>query len=141
MTILFPCGKGRGSCRVTGKGVGSLGQLESGINGGVSGRKRVSGGGVPLRSRGLGVGRSRWEYPVLWLLWNLLCHLLTAVVSPALLLREGEENGAENVGEVVPGESSQELVKSAIHQQDKRGSAGSGQGRVKGLGDLCGCYT
>ena len=86
----------------------------------------------------MGISSSRLGYPALWLLWNLLCHLLTAVVSPVLLLREGEENGAENVGEVVPGESSQEPVASSIHQQDKHSGVGNGQGRVKGLGDLYG---
>ena len=44
----------------------------------------------------------------------------------------------ENVGEVVLGESSQELVESSIHQHDKHGGAGSGQGGVEGLGDLYG---
>ena len=67
---------------------------------------------------------------------NLLHHLLTTIVSSVLLLREGEENCAENVGEVIPGESSQELVESSIHQQDKHGGAGSRQGRVEGLSDL-----
>ena len=42
----------------------------------------------------------------------------------------------ENVGEVVPGESSQELVESSIHQQDKHRGMGNGQDRVEGLGDL-----
>ena len=91
---------------------------------------------MPCRSRRAGIGSSRLGYPILWLLWNLLCHLLTAIVSPVLLLREGEENGVENVGEVVPGESSQELVESSIHQQDKHSGAGSGQGRIEGLSDL-----
>ena len=86
--------------------------------------------------RGAGVGRSRLGYPVLWLRWNLLHHLLTTIVSPVLLLQEGEENHAENVGKVVPGESSQELVESSIHQQDKHGGAGNGQGGVKDLGNL-----
>ena len=86
----------------------------------------------------MGISSSRLGYPTLWLLQNLLHHLLTTIVSPALLLREGEENRAENVGEVVPGESSQELVESSIHQQDKHGGAGNRQGRVKGLGDLYG---
>ena len=44
----------------------------------------------------------------------------------------------ENVGEVVPGESSQEPVESSIYQQDKHGGAGNRQGGVKGLGDLYG---
>ena len=86
----------------------------------------------------MGVGSSRLGYSILWLLQNLLRHLLTAIVSPALLLREGEENCAENVGEVVSGESSQELVKSSIHQHDKHSGVGSGQGGVEGLGDLYG---
>ena len=89
-------------------------------------------------SRGMGVSSSRLGNPALWLLQNLLRHLLTAVVSPELLLREGEENHVENVGEVVPGESSQEPVESSIHQQDKHGGAGSGQGGVEGLGNLYG---
>ena len=55
-----------------------------------------------------------------------------------LLLRKGEENCAENIGKVVPGESSQEPVESSIHQHDKHGGAGSGQGGVEGLGDLYG---
>ena len=93
---------------------------------------------MPCRSRGVGVSGSRLEYPALWLLRNLLLHLITAVVSSALLLREGEENCAENIGKVVPGESSQESVESSIHQQDKHGGTGSGQGGVKGLGDLYG---
>ena len=90
------------------------------------------------RSRGAGVSSSRLGYPALWLLRNLLLHLITAVVSSVLLLREGEENGVENVGKVVPGESSQEPVESSIHQQDKHGGVGSGQGGVKGLSDLYG---
>ena len=84
----------------------------------------------------MGVSSSRLGYPALWLLQNLLLHRVTAVVSLALLLRVGEENGAENVGEVVPGESPQEPVESSIHQQDKHGGAGSGQGGVKGLSNL-----
>ena len=44
----------------------------------------------------------------------------------------------ENVGEVVPGESFQESVKSSIHQQDKHGGAGNRQGGVEGLSDLYG---
>ena len=88
--------------------------------------------------RGVGVGSTRLGYPVLRLLRNLLLHWVTVVVSLALLLREGEENSAENVGEVIPGESPQESVESSIHQQDKHGGAGSGQGGVKGLGDLYG---
>ena len=87
-------------------------------------------------SRGVGVGSSRLGYPALRLLQNLLLHLITAVVSSVLLLREGEENCVENVGELVPGESFQEPVKSSIHQQDKYGGVGSGQGRVEGLSDL-----
>ena len=102
----------------------------------VSVEDRVSGGGVPCGSRGAGVGSSRLGYPALWLLQNLLRHLFTAIVSSVLLLREGEEYCAENVGEVVPGESSQEPVESSIHQQDKHGGAGNGQGGVEGLGDL-----
>ena len=86
----------------------------------------------------MGVGSSSQGYPILWLLWNLLCCLFTAIVSSVLLLREGEENCVENVGKVVPGESSQELVKSSIHQQDKHGGVGNGQGGVEGLGDLYG---
>ena len=86
----------------------------------------------------MGVGSSRLGYPALWLLWNLLLHRITAVVSPALFLREGEENGVENVGKVVPGESSQEPVESSIHQHDKHGGAGSRQGGVEGLSDLYG---
>ena len=87
-------------------------------------------------SRGAGVGSSRLGYPALWLLRNLLLHLITAIVSSALLLREGEENRAENVDKVVPGESPQEPVESSIHQQDKCSGAGSGQGGVEGLGNL-----
>ena len=93
---------------------------------------------MSCRSRGMGVGSSRLGYPALRLLWNLLLHRITAVVSLALLLGEGEENGTENVGEVVPGESSQEPVESSIHQQDKHGGGGSRQGGVEGLGDLYG---
>ena len=44
----------------------------------------------------------------------------------------------ENVGEVVPWESSQEPVKSLIHQQDKDSGVGRGQGGVEGLCDLYG---
>ena len=44
----------------------------------------------------------------------------------------------ENVGKVIPGESSQELVESSIHQQDKHSGAGNRQGRVESLGDLYG---
>ena len=93
---------------------------------------------MPCRSRGAGVSSSRLGYPALWLLQNLLRHLLTTIVSSALLLREGEENHAENVGKVIPGESSQEPVKSSIHQQDKHGGAGSRHGGVEGLGNLYG---
>ena len=89
-------------------------------------------------SRGAGVRSSRLGYPTLRLLRNLLLHLITAIVSSVLLLREGEENCAENVGEVVPGESPQEPVESSIHQQDKHSGAGSGQGGVKGLSNLYG---
>ena len=91
---------------------------------------------MPSGLRGAGVGSSRLGYPALWLLRNLLHHLLTAIVSPVLLLREGEDNCVENVGKMVPGESSQEPVDSSIHQQDKHSGAGNGQGRVKGLSDL-----
>ena len=91
---------------------------------------------MSCRSRGTGVGSSRLGYPALRLLRNLLLHRITAVVSLALFLGEGEENGTENVGKVVPGESSQEPVESSIHQQDKHGGAGSRQGGVEGLGDL-----
>ena len=42
----------------------------------------------------------------------------------------------ENVGEVIPGESSQEPVESSIHQQDKHGGMGNRQGGVEGLGNL-----
>ena len=93
---------------------------------------------MPCGPRGAGVGSSRLGYPALRLLWNLLLHQTTAIVSLALLLREGEENGTENVGKVIPGESSQEPVESSIHQQDKHGGAGSRQGGVEGLGDLYG---
>ena len=72
------------------------------------------------------VSRLRWECPIHWLLQNLLRHLVTTIVSSVLLLREGEENCMENVGEVVPGESFQELVKSSIHQQDKHGGDATG---------------
>ena len=102
--ILFSWGKGRCSSQVVREGVGSLSQLRGRVDCGVSQGYRVSGGGVPCELRGMGVGSSRLRYPALWLLQNLLCHLLTAIVSPVLLLREGEENRAENVGKVVPGE-------------------------------------
>ena len=91
---------------------------------------------MPCGPRGAGVSSSRLGYPALRLLWNLLLHRVTAVVSLALFLGEGEENGTENVGEVIPGESSQEPVESSIHQQDKYGGAGGGQGGVEGLGNL-----
>ena len=138
VTISFPWGKGRHGFRVMREGVGSLSQLGTGVNGSVGRGYRVSRGGVPCRSRGAGVSSSRLGYPVLWLLQNLLCHLVTAIVSPALLLREGEENCVENVGEVVPGESSQEPVESSIHQQDKHRGVGNGQGGVEGLSNLYG---
>ena len=93
---------------------------------------------MSCRPRGAGISRSRLGYPTLWLLRNLLLHQITAVVSLALLLREGEENCSENVGKVIPGESPQEPVESSIHQQDKHGGAGSGQGGVEGLGNLYG---
>ena len=137
-TILFPRRKGACGSRVTREGVGSLSQLGSGINDSVSGGKRIGRGGVPCRLRGVGISSSSWGYPILWLLWNLLLHLITAIVSVALLLREGEENHAENVGEVVPGEGPQEAVESSVHQQDKHGGLGSGQGGVKGLSALYG---
>ena len=137
--ILFSWGKGRWcGPRVAREGIGSLSHLRGRVDSGVSGGKRVSGGGVPLRSRRVGVSRSRWECPILWLLWNLLCHLVTAIVSLVLLLREREENHAENVGDMIPGESFQELVESSVHQQDKHSSSGNGQGRVEGLGNLYG---
>ena len=137
-TILFPWGKGGCSSGVMREGVGSLSQLGDGINGNVGGGKRIGRGGVPCGSRRAGVGSSSWGYPILWLLWNLLHHLVTAIVSMALLLREGEENHMENVGEVVPGEGPQEVVESSVHQQDKHGGSGSRQGRVKGLFNLYG---
>ena len=115
---------------------GSSSQLGNRINGSIGRGQRVSGGGVPCGSRRAGVRSSSWGYPVLWLLWNLLHHLVTTVVSPALLLREGEENFVENVGKVVPGESSQELVESSIHQQDKHRGMHNGQGGVEGLSNL-----
>ena len=67
---------------------------------------------------------------------TFLCQLFATVVSPVLLLWEGEENGSENVGKVVTGESHQEPVESSVHQQDKSGSSGSRQGTVKGLSEL-----
>ena len=134
--ISFPWGKGRCWSGVVREGVGSSSQLGNRVDCCVGRGKRVSGGGVLCGSRGAGVGSSRLRYPALWLLQNLLHHLLTTIVSSALLLREGEENCVENVGKVIPGESSQELVKSSIHQQDKHGGVGSRQGRVEGLGDL-----
>ena len=134
--ISFPWGKGRCGSRVVREGVGSSSQLRDGVNCGVGRGYRVSGGGVPCRLRGAGVGSSRLGYPILWLLQNLLRHLLTAIVSPALLLQEGEENCVENVGKVVPGESSQEPVESSIHQHEKHSGVGSRQGRVEGLGNL-----
>ena len=54
----------------------------------------------------------------------------------ALLLREGEENCVENIGEVVLGEGSQEAVESFVHQQDKHSGLDSGQGGVEGLHNL-----
>ena len=71
---------------MTGEGIGSASQLGSGVDGSVSQGERVGRGGIPSGSRGAGVGRLRWEYSVLWLLWNLLLHLVTAIVSMALLL-------------------------------------------------------
>ena len=136
--ILFPWRKGGCGSSAMRERVGSLSQLGKGVNSGVGRGYRVGGGGVPCGSRGAGVGSSRLEYPTLWLLWNLLCHLLTAIVSPVLLLREGEENGAENVGKVITGESPQESVEPSIHQKDKHGGVDSGQGGVEGLGDLYG---
>ena len=137
-TISFPWGKGRCGSRAAREGVGSLSQLGGRINGSVERGKRIGRGGVPSESRGVGVGSSSWEYPILWLLQNLLQHLVTTVVSVALLLREGEENHMENVGEVVPGEGPQEVVESSVHQQDKHSGSGSRQGRLKGLFNLYG---
>ena len=137
VTISFPWGKGRWCCsRMLREGVGLSSHLGDRVDSSIGGGKRVGGEGVPLGSRGTGVGWSGQECPILRLLWNLLCHLVTTVVSSVLLLREGEENCVENVGKVVPGESSQEPVESLIHQQDKHRGAGNGQGGVEGLGDL-----
>ena len=87
MTILFPWRKGRYCCSgVLREGVGSPSHLGGRIDGGVSGGKRVGRGGVPLRSRRAGISRPGWKCPVLQLVRNLLCHLVTAVVSPVLFL-------------------------------------------------------
>ena len=136
--ISFSRGKGRCGSGTMGEGVGSSGQLGRRVDNGVCRGERFSRGGMPGGLRSVGVSSSSWGYPILWLLWNLLLHLVTSVVSMALLFREGEENCVENVGKVVTGESSQELVESSIHQQDKHGGAGNGQGGVEGLGDLYG---
>ena len=137
-TISFSWGKGRCSSETTRERVGSSGQLGSWIDGSVGRGQGLNGRRTSCRSRGTGVGSSRLGYPAFRLLRNLLLHWVTAVVSLALFLREGEENGAENVGEVIPGESPQEPVESSIHQQDKHSGADSGQGGVEGLGDLYG---
>ena len=75
-----------GGSRVLGEGISSSGQLGNRIDGCVSGGERVSGGGFPLGSRGMGISGSRQECPVCWLLWNLLHHLVTVIVSSVLLL-------------------------------------------------------
>ena len=129
------CEGGSGS-RTSGKGIGLSGQLGSRIYSCVSRGEGIGGRGFPLWLRGTGIDGPGWECSIHRLLQYLLCHLVTTIVSSALLLRKGEENSAENVGEVVPGESCQELVESSVHQQDKCGSLGSRQGGVKGLGDL-----
>ena len=84
--ISFSWGKGRHGPRMAREWVGSSGQLGKWIDGGVGGGQGVSGGGMSCGSRGAGVGSSRLGYPTLRLLWNLLLHLITAIVSSALLL-------------------------------------------------------
>ena len=86
LTILLFWGKERCGSGTVREGVGPSSQLENGVDGSVHGGERVSRGGIPCRSRGVGIGRLRQEHPILWLLWNLLCHLFTTVVSSALLL-------------------------------------------------------
>ena len=54
MTILFPCGQGRGSSRAMREEVGSLGQLGKRVNSGIGRGKRVGRGGSG-RVRGVGV--------------------------------------------------------------------------------------
>ena len=85
-TISFSWGKGRDGSEMTREQVGSLGQLGSGIDGGVGRRERLGGRGMSCRSRGAGVRSSRLGYPALRLLQNLLLHWVTAVVSLALFL-------------------------------------------------------
>ena len=64
--------------------------------------------------------------------------VIGAVVGLLLSLRQREDNGSENRGEVVSRKCPQKSVKSLVHQQDKYAGAGGCEGGVKGLGDLYG---
>ena len=64
--------------------------------------------------------------------------VIGAVVGLPLSLRQREDNGLENQGEVVSRKCPQKSVESLVHQQDKYAGTGSREGGVKGLGDLYG---
>ena len=64
--------------------------------------------------------------------------VIGAVVGLLLSLRQQEDNGSENQGEVVSRKCPQKLVESLVHQQDKYAGVGGCEGGVKGLSDLYG---
>ena len=64
--------------------------------------------------------------------------VIGAILGLPLSLRQREDNGAENRGEVVSRKCPQKSVKSLVHQQDKYAGAGGCEGGVKGLSDLYG---
>ena len=68
---------------------------------------------------------------------SLHCVIGTVVGLP-LPLRQREDNGSENQGEVISRKCLQKSVESPVHQQDKYAGAGGSEGRVKGFSDLYG---
>ena len=64
--------------------------------------------------------------------------VIGAIVGLLLSLRQREDNGSENRGEVVSRKCPQKSVESPVHQQDKYAGVSGCEGGVKGLGDLYG---
>ena len=89
--------------------------------------------------RGTGFDAGRRGSTVFFLLLNCSLHwVIRAIVGLPLSLRQREDNGSENQGEVVSRKCPQKSVESLVHQQDKYAGAGGCKGRVKGLSDLYG---
>ena len=90
-----------------------------------------------MRGAGVDIGKS--GSTVFFFFLNCSLHwVIGAVVGLPLSLRQQEDNGSENRGEVVSRECPQKSVKSPVHQQDKYTGVDSCEGGVKGLGDLYG---